>query len=91
MELLSDVASKLDAHSIRQFCDSVKISRATYYRRGAESPAVDDDLWLRDHIQCIALAWPQYGYRRITKELSRQGILVNHKRVLRLMWPISPT
>ncbi len=85
MELLSQVASKLDSHSIRQFCDSLQISRATYYRRGAGSPAVDEDLLLRDHIQRIALAWPQYGYRRITKELGRQGILVNHKRVLRLM------
>jgi putative transposase len=40
---------------------------------------------LRDHLQRLALEWPQYGYRRITAELHRQGVQANHKRVLRLM------
>jgi transposase InsO family protein len=40
---------------------------------------------LRDQIQKIALAFPAYGYRRITRELGRRGWAVNHKRVLRLM------
>jgi transposase InsO family protein len=40
---------------------------------------------LRDAMQKIALAFPAYGYRRITRELQRQGWRVNHKRVLRLM------
>lgn len=34
--------------------------------------------------KCIALDWPQYGYRRVTAELHRQGVEANHKRVLRL-------
>ena len=46
---------------------------------------VDKDLELRDRIQSIALEWSVYGYRRILAELRRQGIVVNHKRVLRLM------
>jgi len=29
--------------------------------------------------------WPSYGYRRITRELARRDILVNHKLVLELM------
>ena len=40
---------------------------------------------LRSQIQRIALQWPAYGYRRMQAELERQGWLVNHKRVLRLM------
>jgi transposase InsO family protein len=40
---------------------------------------------LRDELQKVALAWPAYGYRRITAELRRRGFDVNHKRVLRLM------
>jgi putative transposase len=31
------------------------------------------------------LEFPGYGYRRITKTLTRAGYLVNHKRVLRIM------
>jgi len=41
---------------------------------------------VRTEIQQIALAHRRrYGYRRITAELRRRGLLVNHKRVARLM------
>jgi transposase InsO family protein len=40
---------------------------------------------LRAQIQEIALEMPAYGYRRITHELRRRGVLVNPKRVVRLM------
>jgi len=40
---------------------------------------------LRHQIQEIALEMPRYGYRRITRELLRQRVKVNHKKVLRLM------
>jgi putative transposase len=40
---------------------------------------------LRDAIQRIALDWPVYGRRRMTKELRRRGWTVNHKRVHRIM------
>lgn len=33
----------------------------------------------------IALEFPKYGYRRVTKALHRQGEQVNHKRVHRIM------
>lgn len=65
--------------------ETLALSRATHYRYLASPLPTDPDLELRDHIQHIALDWPQYGYRRITAELHRQGVEVNHKRVLRLM------
>jgi putative transposase len=40
---------------------------------------------IRDHIQRVALANRRYGYRRIAAQLRREGVVVNHKRVLRLM------
>ena len=40
---------------------------------------------MRDLIQAIALAHRFYGYRRVAHELRRQGVVVNHKRVTRLM------
>lgn len=68
-----------------RLCQAAGISRATFYRlrRLAEEPRQEADL--RGLIQEIALAWPSYGYRRITAELHRRGHAVNHKRVLRLM------
>jgi putative transposase len=40
---------------------------------------------LRDRIDVICLEFPGYGYRRVTHQLRREGKLVNHKRVLRIM------
>ena len=40
---------------------------------------------MRDRIQRIALGNRRYGYRRVTAELRRQGLVVNHKKVLRLL------
>ena len=40
---------------------------------------------LSDRIEEVAMEYPSYGYRRITAELHRQDLMVNHKKVLRLM------
>ena len=40
---------------------------------------------LRDQVQRVALEWPCYGSRRITRQLCRQGWRVNRKCVQRLM------
>jgi transposase InsO family protein len=62
-----------------------QVSRAGYYRRRAEAEPEEEEMELRDAIQRIGLAHRHYGYRRITAELRRQGRVVNHKRVARLM------
>ena len=47
---------------------------------------MEEEMAVRDAIQHIALAHRRrYGYRRITAELRRRGLRVNHKRVARLM------
>ena len=38
-----------------------------------------------DRIEAICLEFPRYGYRRVAHQLKRDGKLVNHKKVLRLM------
>jgi transposase InsO family protein len=60
----------------------VGIPRSTYYYKPKKNPP---DMELAEKIEEIALDFPSYGYRRITAELHRQGLKVNHKRVLRLM------
>jgi transposase InsO family protein len=71
--------------SLTNLCRMAGVSRACYYRGlGAPEPAAADTA-LREHVQRVALGCSCYGYRRITKELHRQGVQANHKRVLRLM------
>ena len=65
--------------------ETLSLPRATPYRHLASPLPADPDMELRDRIQCLALEWPQYGYRRITAALHRQGITINHKCVLHLM------
>jgi len=60
----------------------VGISRSTYYYKPKGKPL---DMDLAEVIEEIALNFPSYGYRRITAQLQRDDIKVNHKRVLRIM------
>jgi len=62
----------------------MKIARSTFYYHLATQPSVGDTDLL-DSIEAICLEFPRYGYRRVTAELKRRHIIVNHKRVLRLM------
>ena len=71
---------------IEQMCQLAQVSRAGFYRSLQEHQPVDEEMSVRSAIQEIALEHRRrYGYRRITAELRRRGLLVNHKRVGRLM------
>jgi transposase InsO family protein len=72
-------------NTIGRMCDLARVSRAGYYRHWAASAPRQEEAAVRDAVQRVALAQRFYGYRRIRKELFRAGIVVNHKRVLRLM------
>lgn len=67
----------------QQLCQLAEVPRSGYYRR-EQHPADGVDV-MNDQIRCICAEYPRYGYRRVTKQLHRQGIVVNHKRVLALM------
>jgi len=63
------------------------LARSSYYYQpqGATPEKRQAEADLRDRLEEIALRFPRYGYRRITRQLQREGFPVNHKRVLRLM------
>jgi transposase InsO family protein len=71
--------------TIERMCRLSGVSRAGYYRHWAASAPRAEETTVRDAIQRVALAHRHYGYRRITAQLRREGLAVNHKRVLRLM------
>jgi transposase InsO family protein len=74
------------APSIERLCRLAGVSRASYYRFWRTSAPRAHDTTVRDAIQRLALAnGPHRGYRLITFQLSQEGMIVNHKRVLRLM------
>ncbi len=71
--------------NIERLCALGGVSRAGYYRHFGPHASARDDADMRDLIQRAALADRHCGYRRITHQLRRQGLIVNAKRVLRLM------
>jgi putative transposase len=67
-------------------CLLAGVSRASYYRHFQASAPLQEETVVRDAIQRLALANRHYGYRRISWCLRRDlGLVVNHKRVLRIM------
>ena len=72
--------------SIERMCRLVGVSRAGFYRSLQERAPLEEDMEVRSVIQQIAVEHRRrYGYRRISAELRRRGMLVNHKRVLRII------
>jgi putative transposase len=85
LELVATAQESANALPVTWICQTLGLGRATYYRWRAAGTRPDPDVELRGHMQQIAVEMPAYGYRRITHELQRQGVPVNHKRVLHLM------
>lgn len=70
---------------INRACSGLGISRSGYYKLQRPRFAVEPDSEVCNIIKEIVLDYPYYGYRRVTKELHRQGQQINHKKVLRIM------
>lgn len=68
--------------SIRKQCDLLDIWRSGVYY---ETSNTSEDTDLANEIHDIWQELPFYGYRRITAELHRRAMFVNHKKVQRIM------
>ena len=72
--------------NIERFCRLAGVSRASFYRHWQVAEPDQEEVELRHQIQVIFLDHRgHYGCLRITRVLRLQGLLVNHKRVERLM------
>lgn len=76
---------QLEGYSIGHACQIAGVSRAGFYRYYTEHEPRLAEMVLRDVIQRVVLQNRFYGYRRVAAELRNQGLVVNQKRVLRLM------
>ena len=72
--------------SMRRQCRLLGVPRSgLYYRPSPRSTSVAGEEALRTRIFAIFTRAPTYGYRKVTKQLHRDGQAVNAKRVRRLM------
>ncbi len=60
------------------------LARSTYYHAAPRGQSLKD-AQIIERIAAICAAFPRYGYRRVTAQLHRDGLLVNHKKVMRIM------
>ena len=78
----------LDGRSVNveRMCHLAQVSRSGFYRYLRERWPAEEEITLRSAIQDLVLehCW-RYGYRRVTVELRQRGMIVNRKRVARLM------
>jgi len=62
--------------SIERMCQLAPVSRAGFYRSLQEQSGVEEDMEVRSAIQQIVVEHRRrYGYRRVTAELRRRGIV----------------
>lgn len=85
--MITEAVATAPSLSVRHLCALLDVNRAWYYARPIVEREDDETeaVRLRDAIERIVLAFPGYGYRRVTHALAREGWPVNHKRVLRVM------
>jgi putative transposase len=69
--------------SLREQCALLGVNRSSLYYEPSELDQIT--IALMHLIDREYTAHPIYGVRKITEALHRQGVLVNHKRVARLM------
>lgn len=60
----------------------MQLPRRSYYYKAKDKPS---DEALEARIADICLEFAGYGYRRVTKQFHREGWIVNHKKVARIM------
>jgi len=64
----------------------LKMARSSYYyQKVFDLQKEKEEADLRDRIEKIVVEHERYGYRRVTAQLQREGLRVNHKRVQRIM------
>lgn len=65
----------------------IGLSVSSFYYKPKIDPQVKavTDADLRDKIEAIQAEFPGYGYRRVKKHLAREGLIVNEKRIRRVM------
>jgi putative transposase len=71
---------------VERMCQLGDVSRASFYRSLKERAPEEEDVEVRSAVQQVALEHRRrYGTRRLRAALRRRGMIVNRKRVARIM------
>lgn len=63
----------------------MNLPRSSYYYKPKNQEISPEDQALKSRIEEITEEFPKYGYRKVTRQLHREGNPVNHKKVHRIM------
>jgi putative transposase len=71
---------------VERVCQLAEVSRAGFYRYLRRGWQWEEEVALRSAVQDVVIdhRW-RYGYRRVTEELRARGMIVNRKRIARIM------
>lgn len=69
--------------SVRRGCELMNLARSTFYDEPAGQPPGGAKVVQK--IGEICAEYPRYGYRRVTAQLQRDGLVVTHKWAMRIM------
>jgi putative transposase len=67
--------------SARRACELISLSRSRWHYKPVRP---ERDRPVRERLKLLAAERPRFGYKRLTVLLRREGLVINHKRVLRL-------
>jgi transposase InsO family protein len=72
--------------SLRQLCQWLGVNRAWYYsRKELKTRWEQTESELKKQVEELLTEFAGYGYRRVTAALKQAGVVINHKKVLRLL------
>jgi putative transposase len=71
--------------TVTRGCQLMNLPRSSYYYRSKTPETSSKQRALTDRIEGIAEEFSRYGYRKVTAQLRREGLLVNHKKIQRIM------
>jgi putative transposase len=81
-DLITTYRKKRHDTPITWLTKAIGLSKQGWYH--VQKPPPDTRVW-KAKIEAVLEAHSYYGYLRVTKELQRQGEIVNHKRIYKIM------
>lgn len=77
------VEQRRESIGIKRKCELLSVTRSMIYYQA--KPLKNDDVTILNTVKDIYQETPFYGYRRVLVALRQRGIIINHKRLQRLL------